>query len=417
MASQTPPSSQLVSIASQPRVLNARGDLVTTRLLESVGVTINTELNLYICLPCGSAHTHSIDFSCGILNHLQHEHSGATSSIRDHIVEYTHGFPIMEKYPSIESTTVARLAFSGVHITQDQFGCLHCPYAASEKVVQRYMRETHLDRKGKASSGLSTQVLNSGTSNATTRIRVAERLDVDDEPPSPMSSPLAPLTPTQSSAFGPSSPSPPSSQPRTPRPAKTLMDLFSEFDPKDYQAEELPNAHMITPWLLRNGWHKHLEPYRDDDAQLIQLASVLSDEEFPALHKAVASYFTVATNLIEHTNEVVLQRLNSADPVKNFTLARARALLDAGHRAVEECTAHCSQLHRILLSLWMAKWEATQHHTIHDPTMCFLALLSLEPSGEFAGPKKTTGPSSFGQRLIVSGVVLKNLREGHLGLV
>jgi hypothetical protein len=57
-----------------------------------------------------------------------------------------------------------------------------------------------------------------------------------------------------------------------------------------------------------------------------------------------------------------------------------------------DITQHCSQLHRILLSLWMAKWEATQHHTIHDPTMCFLALLSLEPSGEFAGPKKTTGP-------------------------
>jgi hypothetical protein len=303
-------------------VLNDHRDLVTTRILESVGVAINTELNLYICLPCGSAHIHSNDFSCGILNHLQHEHSGATSSIRDHIVECTHGFPIMEKYPSIESTMVARLAFSGVHITQDQFGCLHCPYAASEKVVQRHMRETHLDRKGKASSGLSTQVLNSGASNANTRIRVVERLDVDDEPPSPMSSPLAPLTPTQSSAFTPSSPSvPPSSQPRTPRPAKTLMDLFSEFDPKDYQAEDLPNARMITPWLLRNGWHKHLEPYRDYDAQLIQLASVPSDEEFPALHKAVASYFTAATNLIEHTNEVVLQRLNSADPVKKCVFA------------------------------------------------------------------------------------------------
>ncbi|KAJ7731751.1 hypothetical protein B0H16DRAFT_1893234 [Mycena metata] len=71
MASQTPPSSQL--IASQPRVLNARGDLVTTRLLESVGVAINTELNLYICLPRGSAHIHSNDFSYGILNHLQRE--------------------------------------------------------------------------------------------------------------------------------------------------------------------------------------------------------------------------------------------------------------------------------------------------------------------------------------------------------
>ncbi|KAJ7852600.1 hypothetical protein B0H13DRAFT_1904501 [Mycena leptocephala] len=53
---------------------------------------------------------------------------------------------------------------------------------------------------------------------------------------------------------------------------------------------------------------------------------------------------------------------------------------------------HCFKLHQLLLALWKTKWEATENHTIHDPTMCFLALFSLERSGGFVGPKKTTGP-------------------------
>ncbi|KAJ7023529.1 hypothetical protein C8F04DRAFT_927379, partial [Mycena alexandri] len=298
-------------------------------------------------------------------------------------------------------------AFSGIHITMDQFGCLHCPYAASEKVVQKHMREKHEDRKGKPSSRLCTQVLNSGAPGANTRIRGGAS------------------TPN---------PSPPPSTQR-PTPAKSLRDLVSNFDPKDYRAEELPNARMISPWLMRNGWHKHLEPYREHDDELIRLASVPSDDEIPGLRKAVASYFTEATNLIVHTNEVVLQRLNSADPNKDginntplhnhhqgdktfgqyinvivrllasllrepehYRMPVTEQLKSAVQSALTsftdsvDITEHCSELHRILLALWKTKWEATENHTIHDPTMCFLALFSLELSGEFAGPKKTTGP-------------------------
>ncbi|KAJ7829792.1 hypothetical protein B0H13DRAFT_2372371 [Mycena leptocephala] len=90
-----------------------------------------------------------------------------------------------------------------------------------------------------------------------------------------------------------------------------------EFDPKAYQSDELPNARMISPWLMRTGWHKLLEPYRAYNDELIQLVSAPSEDEFPALHAAVAAYFSEATGLITRTNEVVLQRLNSADPVKD----------------------------------------------------------------------------------------------------
>ncbi|KAJ7922259.1 hypothetical protein B0H13DRAFT_2411755 [Mycena leptocephala] len=220
----------------------------------------------------------------------------------------------------------------------------------------------------------------------------------------------------------------------------------------DYRPEELPNPRMITPWLLRNGWAEHLHPYREHDEELRELASLPSEEEFPILQEVVAAYFWKATKLIKKTHEVVLQRLNSADPDKNGinntplhafhqedqTFAKyiliivrliASLLREPEHYhlpvsqqlkgAVEAVLAsfedptnteeHCSQLHLLLLALWRTQWEATENHLIHDPTMCFLALFSLEKTGEFAGPKKTTNPIAK----LCWGIKLCMLKEIH----
>jgi hypothetical protein len=120
-----------------PHAFNVRGDLVQMSILASVGVAINTELNLYICLPCGSVHVHSKDDNSGILMHLRREpHNGADAAARDHILERTHGLKIIEEYPKIVLQMEPRPAFSGVFITQDQHGCMHCPYVAGKKRVQ-----------------------------------------------------------------------------------------------------------------------------------------------------------------------------------------------------------------------------------------------------------------------------------------
>ena len=62
-----------------------------------------------------------------------------------------------------------------------------------------------------------------------------------------------------------------------------------------------------------NAWHRTV--IREYDQELIQLVSVPSRDEFPTLDTAVEAYFFEATRLIDHTNEVVLQHLNSPDPV------------------------------------------------------------------------------------------------------
>ncbi|KAJ7239911.1 hypothetical protein C8J57DRAFT_1193345 [Mycena rebaudengoi] len=69
----------------------------------------------------------------------------------------------------------------------------------------------------------------------------------------------------------------------------------------------------------------------------------------------------------------------------------------------------CTQLHPLLLALWKTQWEATENHVIYDSTMCFLALSSLEKTGEFTGPKKTTGPIAK----LCWGIKLCMLKEIH----
>ncbi|KAJ7825006.1 hypothetical protein B0H13DRAFT_1918837 [Mycena leptocephala] len=248
-----------------------------------------------------------------------------------------------------------------------------------------------------------------------------------------------------------SSPTPPPSTQRS-NPTKSLWDLVLDFVPKKYHAEGLPNPRMTSPWLMRTGWPKHMVSYCEHNKELMQLVSLPSEDEFPVLREVVASYFSTVTDLIEHTNEVVLQCLNSADPIKEwvFSIYKATHLLidlsfvvglttcrcmpttkETKHLERFQCHCvlasftlavpehycmpvtkqlkcavqsvltsftdstdleeHCSKLHQLLLALWKTKWEATENHTIHNPTMC-LALSSLERSGEFAGPKETTGP-------------------------
>ncbi|KAJ7824705.1 hypothetical protein B0H13DRAFT_2443507 [Mycena leptocephala] len=469
MASQIPTASQRMAIV--PRTMNKRGDLVQTSLLASVGVAINTELEMYICLPCGSAQVHSEDDNGGVLMHIRRDHKGADSAVRNHIIERTHGFKIRADFPKIPRLIEPRPSFSGVRIKRDKYGCRKCPYVAGKKRVQKHMRDNKncRDTLGRISSGLATQVLNSG--DCKTQFRVVELEDSkpftdDDEPSNPRSSSpysdpysdLTPCPPTQR-------PPPPTQSQRAPPPprqpppptqrsmaAKSLCDLVVDFDPKDYRPEELPNPRMITPWLLRNGWAEHLHPYREHDEELRELASLPSEEEFPILQEVVAAYFWKATKLIKKTHEVVLQRLNSADPDKNGinntplhafhqedqTFAKyiliivrliASLLREPEHYhlpvsqqlkgAVEAVLAsfedptnteeHCSQLHLLLLALWRTQWEATENHLIHDPTMCFLALFSLEKTGEFAGPKKTTNPIAK----LCWGIKLCMLKEIH----
>jgi hypothetical protein len=79
------------------------------------------------------------------------------------------------------------------------------------------------------------------------------------------------------------------------------------------------NARQISPWLLTTRWHEHIAGH--DPIELKELVTVPKKHEFPGLHDAVKYLFKVALDMIDNCPELVLQRLNTPDPAKTYSLS------------------------------------------------------------------------------------------------
>ncbi|KAJ6569982.1 hypothetical protein B0H10DRAFT_2443284 [Mycena sp. CBHHK59/15] len=207
-----------------------------------------------------------------------------------------------------------------------------------------------------------------------------------------------------------------------------LLTQIKAFNWQDHRNGNIPNARMISPWLLRTRWHEQVQPYRENHADLIWLVSMpgSDDTDMKNLHKTVRKYYDQATNLIDGTDELVLQIINSSDPKKegynNTPLHRhhqgaktlAADIVPVTHllagllRHSDHYTFPSSPqlttalgdlkdddrsedaLHAVLMALWKTTWSATEQNQFPDPTMCFLMMFSLKKGGEFANPKDTT---------------------------
>jgi hypothetical protein len=76
------------------------------------------------------------------------------------------------------------------------------------------------------------------------------------------------------------------------------------------------NARAVTPWLLSTKWHLHIDGY--DPRELMALVKPLSTREDSRLVDLVHQYYDDATDLIDHTDELTLQHLNTPDPTKTY---------------------------------------------------------------------------------------------------
>jgi hypothetical protein len=73
------------------------------------------------------------------------------------------------------------------------------------------------------------------------------------------------------------------------------------------------NTRAISPWHLTTKWYKHIMGF--PTLELCALITMLK-EEYPGLITAIRAYFSQATDLIVHTDMLVLWHLNSPDPQK-----------------------------------------------------------------------------------------------------
>ncbi|KAF8181976.1 hypothetical protein K438DRAFT_1975921 [Mycena galopus ATCC 62051] len=318
-------------------------------------------------------------------------------------------------YEAIEPTIVPRRAVLSVPMIPDLHGCPHCPYTGGLKYVKAHLAKrphpTALERD--ILTGLSAHMIS----------RVNYR--------------VTPYTPSN------------------PLPSTPSLAMQIAAADLDTSAPVAANARLVSPFLNRTKWHEIREPFNEHLPELVELASFPSETEFPLLADVVRTYFRKADALFEHTEELVLQHLNTHDPAKRFVpyyiafrislyvfpplsginntpfhrhhmgdttaqqyvvvvIRLIAALLRQSNvfsmepsepltLAIEALRASLldhrqdvkdaqPHLHVIFGALWHSRWRQTATTRMPDPTMRFLMLLSSQPGGEFAAPKDTSGP-------------------------
>jgi hypothetical protein len=83
------------------------------------------------------------------------------------------------------------------------------------------------------------------------------------------------------------------------------------------QVIEVPqDKRTVSPWLLTTRWHEHLAGNKPEDLMDLVAIPKRNDELMPLLKEHVEAYFERALTLLSTTDELILQRLNSPDPMK-----------------------------------------------------------------------------------------------------
>ena len=96
--------------------------------------------------------------------------------------------------------------------------------------------------------------------------------------------------------------------------------LLSDLN-KELENIILPDDHrLISPWLQTTHWHEYLAT-RGQDMSVKDLQHLISlpqadETDLGGLHTAVKNYFEEALSILDTMSELVLQRINSPDPVK-----------------------------------------------------------------------------------------------------
>ncbi|KAG2063370.1 hypothetical protein BDR04DRAFT_1123305 [Suillus decipiens] len=200
------------------------------------------------------------------------------------------------------------------------------------------------------------------------------------------------------------------------------------------RVEQVPREkRMVSPWLLTTKWHEHVAGH--DVATLRKLVEFpkADDPTMPNIAHGVEAYFESALRLLEVTDELILQRLNSPDPLKeginNTPLHRHQqaatqkdyvrvttsliamllrideeedysiplpenlldALIDLEDALIENMGVE-ENIHAVLTKVWMVKWAKEEGNPLPCPTERFMALSTLEADGGHKEPVHVTNP-------------------------
>lgn len=56
------------------------------------------------------------------------------------------------------------------------------------------------------------------------------------------------------------------------------MACVQVFEWQSHRTAEVPNARLISPWLMRTLWMEHFAPYRGKEAELLKLVAMPKED-------------------------------------------------------------------------------------------------------------------------------------------
>ncbi|KAI6006730.1 hypothetical protein EDC04DRAFT_2611372 [Pisolithus marmoratus] len=124
------------------------------------------------------------------------------------------------------------------------------------------------------------------------------------------------------------------------------------------------------------------------------------DGDIPGLKDVVEAYYEEAIPLLDRTGELVLQRLNSPDPIKRQEYTgrpfsgsnnKLMDLLAVLHIDGSEGRDALPLIHEVLFEVCTTAWTPQEDREIVDPTERCLALLTLKQDRSFKEPHDVTG--------------------------
>ncbi|KAI6009129.1 hypothetical protein EDC04DRAFT_2610721 [Pisolithus marmoratus] len=215
---------------------------------------------------------------------------------------------------------------------------------------------------------------------------------------------------------------------------QSLVDsLLKELEPTLQVVQTPLDGRMVSPWLLTTRWHEHMAG--KDIKQLCSLVALPknNDGDIPGLRDAVEAYYEEALSLLDKTGELVLQRLNSPDPMKSgisntpfhkhlhkttmkqyilpvvallamlirqeysgkpFSGSNPRLMELLAVLRIDDPQGRdaLDLIHQLLFEVWTTAWTPQEDREIVDPTERCLALLTLKQDGSFKEPHEVTKP-------------------------
>ncbi|KAF5318208.1 hypothetical protein D9611_015078 [Ephemerocybe angulata] len=359
-------------------------DLLISDRLQQLGLAINEELRLYVCLPCEQAYT-----SVMVGKHIHKVHKvKLTKDLVADLAAISSKKEVADSFPDLESERVPTKPFAGIAV-QTEFGCPTCAYAGGAVAVRLHINKAHEGDGRSMEHDISVQCINKGVVRTYIRVLAANAVPV--------------------AAQGQ-------------EPTTYWQQQFAEIHTSVLTtARSVPNARLISPWLMRTGYPELVVGAAVSDLrELVALPKATDDLAW--LHALVVQYMKEATALINKTQLAVRQRLNSnnsefetphwatitGDTVKQYCVPVVHLVagllrkscagfkfasttkLDKALKSLK-ATKDIKTLHAMFKTLWLCTWDSRASTSFPNPTLSFLGLFTLKAGGDFALPKNVTG--------------------------